>query len=205
MKRFLPILCALILGTVPLCAQSVNSEENSPANFKYELNLKGDQYIRLSLAPTFPLNFPDFISLFKRNEHKLGIGGMGTLGYHYFLAKNLAVGFDAGFGFNVTIGSHIFNYVPLVATVTYQPSIGKFEIPITLGVGFAWETYANKNYFPGLYVKPEVGLHYRLDPSWSVGAEVSYVFMPQFMSLYGGTENFYAHFLDLAISARYYF
>lgn len=203
MKRFLPFMIVALLGVLPLSAQASDVVEE-PAAFKYELNVKGDQYIRISLAPTFPMNFPDFPSLFVRNAHQLGIGGLGTLGYHYFILKDMAVGFDVGFGFNVTIGSHVFNYVPVVGTFTYQPCFGKFEIPLTIGVGFAWETYANKNYFPGLFVKPEIGLHYRLDPSWSVGGEVSYVFMPQFLALYGG-ENAFGHFMNLAISARYYF
>ena len=210
MKRFLPFICMLAIGFSPLFARSADYPEDDfddDSNFTYQLNQAGDQFIRISLAVVFPLNFSEsFADLFQSGKHQMSIGGTGTLGYHYFITKNLAVGMDAGFGSAVTIGSNIFNYVPLVGTVTYQPCIGKFEIPLTLGVGFAWETYATKNYFPGLIIKPEAGLHYRLTPSWSLGGDIAYMFMPQFVKLYGkGDENFYGQFLNVSVVARYYF
>ena len=210
MKRFLPFICILALAVSPVLAQTEDSPEDDyeeETGYVFTLNQSGDQNIRISLAVVLPLNFSDsFWDLFKSGAHQMSIGGTGTLGYHYFITSRLSVGADVGFGSAVTIGSNIFNYVPVVATVTYQPCIGKFEIPLTLGVGFAWETYANKNYFPGLVVKPEAGLHYRLTPSWSLGGDLSYVFMPQFMSLYQeGAENFLGQFLNISLVARYYF
>ncbi len=211
MKRFLPFICMLVMGLSPCMAQTNNAEDNpeeipdEEIFYDYQLNQAGDQFIRISLAVAFPLNFDSFWQLFVSGQHQLSIGGTGTLGYHYFVTSKLAFGIDAGFGSAVTIGSNIFNYVPLVGTVTYQPYFGKFEIPITLGVGFAWETYSNYNYFPGLIVKPEVGLHYRLSPSWSLGGDISYTFMPQFGYHFDSTENYYGQFLNVAIAARYYF
>lgn len=212
MKRFLLTICAACLF-----ATSIFSQENLPNNPENDTNssfvqtVRGDQYLKISLAPIFPLNFPDFPSLFVKDAHQLSIGGIGNIGYHYFLNKYFAVGADVGFGFNVTIGSHVFNYVPVIATITFQPAFKKFEFPVTLGVGFAWESYSNHNYFPGLVVKPELGVHYRLAQSWSIGGDIAYMFMPQFMTIHKdkstgyGTENIFGHFALISVSARYYF
>ena len=212
MKRFFTALCLAFLIIVPLSAQETPVETPaSTESFDYFKTMKGDQFLRISLAPVFPLNFPDFPSLFVKDAHQLSTGGMGSIGYHYFLTDYLAVGTDVGFGFNVTIGSHVFNYVPILGTVTFQPSFKKFEFPVTLAVGFAWEAYRNYNYFPGLVVKPELGAHYRIAESWSVGVDFSYMFMPQFMALHpdsdGSTsnQNIFGHFAIIALSARYYF
>ena len=59
--------------------------------------------------------------------------------------------------------------------------------------------------FPGLVLKPEAGIHYRIAENWSAGAEVAYMFMPQFCKLYDKGENFYGQFMTVSVAARYYF
>lgn len=198
----------MILCLAPIAAQNDTTEEEEQdiQVFNADMIQEGDQNIRISLAPSFPLNFPDFPSLFMKDRHQLSIGGIGSLGYHYFLNSLFAVGVDIGFGFNVTIGSRVLNYVPFLASFTFQPTAGKFEFPISMNVGFAWESYSNYNYFPGLILKPEAGVHYRLTSGWSLGLEVAYMFMPQLNKLYDSSrENFYGQFLTTSIVARYYF
>lgn len=207
MKRLLPLFCLAFLLAVPSFAQEQDEPEDDTA-YSFDLNQKGDQYIRISLGASFPLNFNlsgNFLDLFIKNKHQLSTGGMGTLGYHYFLTPYLAVGGDAGFGFNVTIGSNILTYVPLMVSVTYQPTYRRFEFPITVGIGMVWETYANYNYFPGLVIKPEVGIHYRLSPSWSVGGELSWMYMPQFAYHKNVSETYHGQFFTVVAAARYYF
>ena len=197
----------MLLGALPLAAEESDSkdtdeQQEQTAPIVYKLNQKGDQYIYVALSGTFPLNFGNFFT----GDSQLSAGGMGTLGYHYFLTDHFAVGLDASFGFNVTIGSHVFNYIPIMATATYQPTIKNFEFPLSLGVGFATETYIGYKYFPGLVVRPEVGAYYRLTPSWSLGVAVSYLFMPQFAQLYDeNAHNIFGHFMTAGISARYHF
>ena len=165
MKRLLSLLCITLL-----CVTAVFAQDNDEINideaegFNYQMNQPGDQYLKISLGVVLPLNFPDINSVFD-DTSKLNVGGMGTLGYHYFLNHYVAIGIEAGFGYNSTIGSNIFTYVPILATVTYQPTAGRFEFPLTLGAGFGWETYLNQTYFPALIVKPEAGVHFRISPS----------------------------------------
>jgi len=104
-----------------------------------------------------------------------------------------------------SLGGNIFNCVPILGTVTYTPHFKNFEFPVTLGVGMAWEMYNGKVYWPGLAVKPEFGVNYRITTGWSVGGEISYLWLPQFNKLWSGKDNFYAQFVTASISARYYF
>lgn len=204
MKRIITALCLALLCFSPVFAQSSGSEEPSFDN-QFFMTQKGDQYLRIGLSGVFPLNFPSVDKLFTQ-ERKLSAGGAGYIGYHYFLTNKFAIGADAGFGFNATIGKHMFHYIPVTVTATYQPSIGNFEFPLTLGIGGAWEAYNGYTYFPGLVIKPQVGVHYRPLQSWSFGGELSYMFLPQFAHLYDKeAKNYLGQFAELAIVARYYF
>lgn len=211
MKRFVLAVCLALMTLSPVLAQTSDDEENpqettdlSP-NKDFFKTREGDQYFRISLDLTLPLNFPNITTLFNDSK-KLAAGGSGFLGYHIFLTDTIAVGADIGFGFNATIGEHMFHYVPVMAAVTWQPSFKRFEFPLTLSAGFAWETYNGYSYFPGLVVKPSAGLLFRPLESWSFGAELSYLVMPQFAKLHGtGDSNIVGQWLEVDISARYYF
>ena len=218
MKRFLILLCMMISFS---CIYAQEAAENTQSNqaedeyiegdddtsgFEFGTTLAGDQYIRISLGVDFPMNFPDFSSLFQKDKSQLKIGGIGFLGYHYFITNNIALGVDVGFGFNVSIGSHVFNYVPVIFEGTYQFTKEKFEFPITAGIGFAWENFNSQHYFPGLVLKLGGGAHYRVTESWSLGLEASYMFMPQFCALYDkNAENRMGHYTTIDLVARYIF
>lgn len=217
MKRISTLFCSALICTVVSVmgapfASAQTAEESEEIQDKHEKEKQvdviynsniqeGDQYIRISLGALAPLSFGNPFT-----DGKMHLGGMGTLGYHRFLTPTIAVGGDVSFASCSTIGSNVFNVVPIVGTVTFQPHLGNFEFPLTLGLGFAWETYSGKTYWPGLVVKPQVGVHYRITSSWSLGGEFSYMWMPQFNKLYDSTkENKHGHFFDLDLAARYYF
>ena len=208
MKR-LPLFAALFLTAAAsaFSYDAVRLSENDENYIQpvYHSVQKGDQNISISIGLSIPLNFPDIESLFHEDEHQLSIGGMGTLGYHYFVNSCIALGFDVGFGFNVTIGSHIFNYVPMMFSFTYQPSWRNLEFPLSLNAGVAWESYNNHNYFPGLVLKPEAGVHYRINENWSLGLDASWMLLPQFCEWYDKGENYIGQFATLSLAARYYF
>ena len=88
---------------------------------------------------------------------------------------------------------------------TYQPSWRNLEFPLSLNVGAAWESYNNHNYFPGLVLKPEAGVHYRINENWSLGLDASWMLLPQFCEWYDKGKNYAGQFATLAFAARYYF
>ena len=165
------------------------------------LNEPGDQFIKISLMATFPLNFGGSFPLYR--EGKLSIGGAGSLGYHRFITSWWAAGVDVYFGYHPTIGENIFTYIPLVINTTIQPTFKKFEFPITVGIGAAMENYLSRTYFPGLVLRGAVGAFFRATPSWSFGLEGDYMYMPQWYE--DSSKNDYGLFASLVLSARYHF
>ncbi len=157
------------------------------------MNEVGDQFIKIGLMVTKPLNF----------DGTLLIGGAGELGYHRFLTQNFLWGIDISFGYDPTIGSNIFTYVPLVFSLTYQPTIKRFEIPITAGIGLAMENYLNKTYFPGLAAKGDIGVYFRATPSWSFGIDGQFMYLPEWYS--DSSKNDYGLFASVELAARYHF
>ena len=167
-------------------------EETKKLNYK--MNGAGDQYLKISIMPSFPWNF----------GNQMYTGGAVELGYHRFLTSWLAIGGDAMAGYQPTIGSNIFTYIPITFGPTFQPTVWKFEFPITLGVGAALETCGNRKYFPGLVIKPEVGAYFRYSESWSFGLGCDFMYMPQWYKD-NPEYNDYGLFITAAITARYHF
>ncbi|MBQ0039901.1 MAG: hypothetical protein KBS64_05700 [Treponema sp.] len=223
MKRIATLLSVCLLAVSFAAAQAslpkiqfTQSEENAGDEyddgeyeegdifFDYGMNLAGDQYIKIGLGIDIPLNFPDPVAVFKRDS-QLRMGGIGMLGYHSFITQKVALGFDLGFAFNMTIGGHTFNTVPFIFTATYEPTIKRWAFPMSLGLGFAWESYNSKNYFPGLLIKPEAGVHFRVSENWSLGLETGVMLLPQLNALHGEGNNRIGYFWTTNVVARYMF
>lgn len=150
------------------------TEEDAPdvydddVDFVYLQNAPGDQFINVRVMPNFPLNFGD----------KVKIGGQVTVAYGRFLTNWLAVGAELAFGYNPTLGSNILTYIPMSLSVTFLPTIKKFEFPLTANVGMVATNYLSNTFFPGLYVRAGAGCYYRINESWSAGIEGFFSYMP---------------------------
>ena len=200
MKKFIAICCTVFLFSTAVFSQEQDEDDDRFA-VEYRMNEPGDQFINIGLMVTFPLNFGGYFPLYR--EGQLSTGGAGTIGYHRFLTSWFAVGLDVSFGYNPTIGENMFTYVPFVFCFTVQPTIKKFEFPITMGIGAAVESYLNRTYFPGLTLKPEAGIFYRVTPSWSFGIKGNFMYLPQWYE--DSENNDHGNFSSVVIAARYHF
>lgn len=200
MKKFIAICCTVFLFSTAVFSQEQDEDDDRFA-VEYRMNEPGDQFINIGLMVTFPLNFGGNFPLYR--EGQLSTGGAGTIGYHRFLTSWFAVGLDVSFGYNPTIGENMFTYVPFVFCFTVQPTIKKFEFPITMGIGAAVESYLNRTYFPGLTLKPEAGIFYRVTPSWSFGIKGNFMYLPQWYE--DSENNDHGNFSSVVIAARYHF
>lgn len=208
MKRLTAALCAVFFSAAALTftqeAPAPGDDENDndiTYNIDYSMNQPGDQYINIALMVTFPMNFGGSFPLYRQGQ--LNTGGAGMLGYHRFVTSWLAWGIDINFGYNPTIGSNIFTYVPIMFNLTFQPWYKKLEFPITLGVGAAMESYLSRTYFPGLALKGDAGIFYRATPSWSFGIVYDYMYLPQWYE--DSQYNDYGLFSSIQFAARYHF
>lgn len=198
MKKFICILTTLSVFTSFLSAQNSqqNPEEENPQvqEIKYDANGKGDQFLRLGIMFNIPLNFGD----------KLYLGGAAQLGYYRFVNSWLGFGGELMAGYNPTLGSNIFTYVPITVGVMFQPYIWKFEFPIIVSAGMAFETCNNKKQFPAFISKITANIYYRFNESFSVGIGSDFVYAPEW-SKKGEKSYDYGLFLTPSVSVRYHF
>ena len=198
MKRFF-LLTSLFLLLSSFCFAQDNSEENDEdtevQTIAYLTNGRGDQYIKIGIMVNFPLNFDD----------KLYIGGAAEIGYYRFFTSWFAIGGELGVGYNPTLGSNVFTFVHLTVGVVFQPSIWRFEIPITLTVGGAFETCQNKKYFPGFAAKAELGVFFRINEGWSVGLGSNFLYLPEWHTTTENAVSDYGLFITAFAAVRYHF
>lgn len=190
MKKILSILLLLFAASSFVFAEEADEYDDG---YVYEANGSGDQYLLIGLMPFIPLNFGD----------KVFTGGAAELGYYRFLSKNFAVGGELNATFNMTLGGNSLTTVPITFGCIFQPVIGRFEIPLSLSAGIAYETAQNSSYFPGLAVKGGVSCFYRVTEMWSFGVDCKALWLPQWFSKKEYNDN--AFFLAPAVCARYHF
>ena len=200
MKRFLILIALITCISAPFFAENQPSDDDITQTFVYEMNGKGDQYIKIGIFANFPLNFGNPFS-----GGQLYTGGAAELGYHRFISGSLALGADLMVGYNPTIGSNSLTMVPVTFGVTWQPSLGKFEFPIQLGAGFAFETCQNKKYFPSPALKTEIGTFFRMNESWSFGLTGNLLYLPQWAEVNDKIEYDAGLFAQVSASVRYHF
>lgn len=192
MKRFISVVFALTLFTI--CAFAATSQGDEYFDdYNYEQNDAGDQFIKFSLNGLFPLNF----------DGHLYTGGAINVGYYKFIGRKLAVGGEGTLSYNVSLGIDILYMAPFTFGVMYQPEIGKFEFPLTAGIGVGFESWANMMYFPAPTIKASAGAYYRITEGFSAGVEGTFLCLPQWTKT--KEENFTALFATAAIGIRFHF
>lgn len=192
MKKIFSIIAILFIFP---CMFLMADEEGDVYDdgYVYEQNGAGDQFLKIDLLANFPLNF--------KGQVKTGLGL--SLGYYRFISTNFAIGGDAILGYNITIGKKALVTVPLNFGVLYQPYVGKFEFPLSAGIGFATTTCQGMSYFPSLSAKAAAGAYYRFSEIWSFGISTDIYWIPQWCK--DSSKNDNGLFASAGLSARYHF
>ena len=197
MKRFISILFMISLCTLCVFAEEEQIEnpdkEVQEQEYVYEPNGAGDQSLKIGLMATFPLNF----------NGQLYVGGAAELGYYRFLTNMIAVGGEVSVAYNVSIGEKPLITVPITFGGMFQPYYGKFEFPITLGIGFSSLSCQGMSYFPAFTMKATAGAFYRFTEAWSAGITGSAMWIPQWVK--DSSKNDNGLFATAGIIARYHF
>lgn len=191
MKRFISILAVLCILSSGVFAQEEGDVYDD--GYVYTQNGFGDQCLKIDLGALFPLNF----------GNHLYVGGTADLGYYYFLNSWMAIGGEVTATYNVSLGEKILVMLPVTLGFMFQPSVWKFEFPITVTAGVGYETWQNMNYFPSLAVKGSAGMYYRLTDSWSFGLNSQFMWIPQWFK--DPKKNVDGLFMTASLGARYHF
>jgi hypothetical protein len=192
-------------ASVPVTAQDsgedgggeIPIESDWPA-FMPETYSQGDKFFGISVGPVFPLFFTGKDGPLEKN---INIGGGGFLSYNYFLNGHVFLGGEIGIAFASTVAEASFMIVPMGMRAGYQFILGRFEIPLSLLVGFAPEKYLEQDYF-GLFLKPSASFFWRFNPDWSFGLNAAWWWVPQWPT---DGKDAYGNFLEISLSARYHF
>jgi len=207
-------LLILFLTTLTLFAQNDDDDEGEffplESDWSRIANLysKGDQTFCINLGLVLPLFFVEQKEGVMDNQMKLG--GMGSLGYNYFLGPHLFIGAELGGMFAPTVGKNMFYIVPIGARVGYQFIFNRFEFPLSLMVGFAPQSYTQRSYF-GFFTKPTAGAYFRFNSDWSFGLNTSFWWVPQWTNktrentFHPGAVNIHGFFLEITLAVRYHF
>ncbi|MCQ2613848.1 MAG: hypothetical protein MJ183_09645 [Treponemataceae bacterium] len=173
MKKLICLALCMILCCSAIFAQSEEAFADdllADSETVYKQNQKGDQNVQFNIAMVIPAA-----------PKNLKLGGSGTIGYSMFLSDNLALGGEVNFSYCGTIAGNVFYFVPVLLKPTWQFEFGKFEVPVSFGLGVAFENYTDRFYF-GIAAKPSVGFFYRFSQEWSFGATAGVFLLPQFYS-----------------------
>lgn len=199
------VCCALsLLALTPLSAQE-KPEPDSPIKSEWttrEANSTeaGDNHFSIELGILQPLAYVDGTGATLPN--KTFLGGAFRLAYDKFLTPNFFLGGEASGLFCSTLGKNVLFMLPFGVRAGYQFNIWQFEIPIMVSAGGMLHRYTTTSYF-SLFVKPSVGVFWRFNSDWSFGANVAYLWTPEWTATPETTV--YGHFLEATLSARYHF
>ncbi|OQA64285.1 MAG: hypothetical protein BWY39_00336 [Spirochaetes bacterium ADurb.Bin269] len=175
MKRKIIASVLAVAALFPAIAQTTEVPEQPATSYEYEPIRKGDQLIAISLGigiPLFNLG-PDGIE----TKTNIFTGGLGTIGFSQFINTRIALGGEITFAFNSTLGENLYFYIPMMFTASWETVFDRIRVPVSLGAGFAFQTYNSVTYF-GPVVRPRIGAYYQYNPEWSfgVGAEWNAIF-----------------------------
>jgi len=200
MKRFIVLFVVCICTAMMLSAQQVESPEVPDLNIDFEPIRVGDQFIRIGLGLTLPMwiHGPDGFN----SETNIFPGGTGYIGFTRYLTPRISLGGEVSFLFNATVGENMFFALPLLARISKVFVLKDLHFPISLGIGGAFQSYNNINYF-GFAIKPEAGAWYQFTPEWSFGLSAGLLVLPQFYN--NSDHNRTGSFLDVVASIRYHF
>ncbi|MGI5172953.1 hypothetical protein H0R92_05045 [Treponema sp. OMZ 840] len=202
MKRLLTI-SLMLLFILPVFSQTGEIPETIPggetaggsenqSDTVYKTNQAGDQFIILKLNLGIPY----------RPFKNLKLGGSGTLGYQRFITDGLILGGDISFAYSQTVGKNVFYFVPILFRAGWQFSTAKFEIPLSLGIGGAFENYMDRSYF-GFALHPNAAFFFRYNRSWSFGAHTGLYILPQWYK--NPKYNYTGIIHDMGLTVRYHF
>ncbi|MDR0600549.1 MAG: hypothetical protein LBG84_10830 [Treponema sp.] len=167
---------------------------------------RGDQTFSISLGLVKPLFYADQEAGYLPSN--MNLGGSGSLGWNYFLGTRLFVGGELSGMFASTLGENMYYIVPMGFRVGFQPTVRRFEFPLSVLVGIAPQSHRRLSYF-GFFAKSTAGIFFRFHTDWSLGLNTSFWWVPQWTGKrreeHDRPVRIHGFFLEFAIGVRYHF
>jgi hypothetical protein len=202
-KILLFVLFAICLPGL-LLAQDTESTSSSS---QYGM---GSQMFTFRAGPVVPAFFfrPDQSDTFLSfDEMRMKVGGYGSIRYQGFLNNTLALGGELGYLFSYDIGGDLFTSVPFQAKLTWIPLQGTLELPLSIGLGFAYNSYNSlvDTSFLSLLSTFEAGISWYFREDWGITIGTGLQVIPE---IYGNAHTYpndttIAGFMPITLSVTY--
>ncbi|MDR2072783.1 MAG: hypothetical protein LBP60_05055 [Spirochaetaceae bacterium] len=216
LKFFLLLLVFLCVAGFALFGQEESEDEEDEGEYipiesdwsrvKDTQYARGDQVFAMGLGLVKPLFFVDQQRGYQDTNIKLG--GLGALGWNYFLSPHLFAGAELSAMFAATLGENMYFCIPIGVRGGYQFIFRRFEFPFSVLVGVAPQTHKERSYF-GFFSKAEGAAFFRFNSDWSFGITTSFWWVPQWTSKarvdYDGDVHIHGFFWAFSIGARFHF
>lgn len=210
MKRF-PRLCFVVVCLIVSAAAFADSPVTAQQQAsQYAL---GDQTMTINAGTFVPLFLVNpstggVVPLLVSNgggvgsPAQLSVGGGGWLSWAAYVTPQIRLGLDVGTDFALSPNANWLVMVPFVAKATYAFNFYPFEVPLSLGVGMNIVNYVG-NTTVDVLVRPETGMYWIYNSSWSFGLLLDYWFDMQFATTPANSRI--GNFLGVSLSALYHF
>lgn len=201
----------LIILLLCICLPSMLLAQDEPASSAPRQYDMGSQMFTFRAGPVVPAFFfrpfqNDRLVTFP-NEMHMKVGGYGSIRYQGFINSTVAIGGELGYLFAYDIGGDLFTSVPFQAKLTYIPLQGTFEIPLSIGLGFAYNSYNSlvNTSFLSLIATAEAGFSWYFREDWGITLGTGLQLVPE---IYGIDHDYhddttYAGFMPITLSVTY--
>ena len=142
----------------------------------------GSQIFTINAGATIPMSATWFdgrgTEYWFSGTHQ-SVGAYASLSYEVFMNSYFAIGGQLGFMFDYSNAGKIFTNVPVLLKASVFPLQGKWELPISIGVGGAYMSYQEGGKFTFMATF-EIGLRYYITDEWGVGVHTGIQVLPEF-------------------------
>ncbi len=196
MKRLL-FLFILLVSIVPM----ITAAETTEISTVYDTGSQMFTFRFGPVVPTFmfrPDQDPQWLTF---SDTRFKVGGYGAIRYQGFLNRHFALGGELGYLFDYD-QSYLFTSVPFQAKLTYIPIQGTIEVPLSLGLGFAYNSYEETS-FMSLLASAEAGISFFFSEAWGVTLSAGLQLIPEIYTDSRADQTTIAGFMPITLSLTY--
>ncbi|MDD3996934.1 MAG: hypothetical protein WC129_02945 [Sphaerochaetaceae bacterium] len=163
----------------------------------------GSQMFTFRAGPVIPLFFyffndnPSFVS-----DTHLKTGGYGSIRYQGFTNSQIAIGGELGYYFAYPRNDDLLTSVPLQFVASWIPVQGTIELPISLGLGFAYNSFAQSSYL-SMFASAEIGLSWYFTDQWGITVSAGYWLIPEIYTDAKRIDTSLGNFSPIVVSISY--
>ena len=200
-KQLALLVLAALLLTVPFSLAAAETDQADPAAaFRYDT---GDQLFFFDAGlyrPLFVLSSAEGFDPVLDNTY---FGGNAGMGFEAFLNHNVSLGAEISYTFAYAKDNNLYTSVPLSASLSYYLSQGTIDLPISLGAGVVYNSFADQSYLSPIFLKPQVGLFWNFNENWGVGIDLDYWFVPEFYTGTNADKTAYLNSASVRLALQY--